>query len=68
MAIGLVHAGEQARIFQSHRCVARNGLQQLRVFAGEGSCPVGKTEHSDEISGRGEQTDEGTVLPSKSGS
>ena len=45
--VRLLHAGEEAGVFERYRDLAGNGLQQLTVFGIQMSAPISKTESSE---------------------
>ncbi len=65
MAVGLLHAGKQAGIFQRDAGMAGDGAQQLAVGHGGRSAAVGEAQHAGQFARRARQTHQRAIAPSQ---
>ena len=68
MAIGLVHAGEQASILQSDGSLADDSLEELLIVVIGGVSKVGQAKQADQFTVGSPQPSYGKVIPTERGS
>ena len=59
MPVGLIHAGEQAGIFQAHRRMTRDRLQNLFIAIGKRLSPSLEAENANQFTRGPHQTHQG---------
>ena len=65
LAAGLRNPRKQSGIFQSHRSMADQGLQQVQIIGGKLTLDVGQAEHSQQISLMALQAHQSQVFPAQ---
>ena len=67
VAVGLLHAGEQAGVLERDAGVPGDGAQQLVFFDGGRGAAVGETKHADQFPRGAVEPDQGAIGPSQLG-
>ena len=67
VAVGLLHAGKQAGVFERDAGMTGDRAQQLVIFGRRRRTAIGQTEHADQFSRGTRQPDQGAIGPSQSG-
>ena len=68
VAVGLLDAGEQTRIFERHRGMNRHGFQKNAIFLRQGMSASRQAQHSSQLSVGAGQAHQGAIVPSQDGS
>ena len=67
VAVGLLHAGEEAGILERDAGMAGDGAQQLLIFDGGRDAAIGETKHADQFTRGTGEADQSAIGPSQAG-